>query len=58
MFAVLAMIMCLTPGTAWGEIAFDSSTLLIHVFDVDDEAAFIAQIKARYERPLMEIFES
>ena len=56
--AVLAMIMCLTPGTAWGEISFDSSALLIHVFDVEDEAAFIALIKARYERPLMEIFES
>ena len=56
--AVLAMIMCLTPGTAWGEVAFDRSTLLIHVFDLEDEAAFIAQIKNRYERPLMEIFES
>jgi multicomponent K+:H+ antiporter subunit E len=56
--AVLAMIMCLTPGTAWGEVAFDRSKLLIHVFDVDDEAAFVAMIKARYERPLMEIFES
>jgi multicomponent K+:H+ antiporter subunit E len=56
--AVLAMIMCLTPGTAWGEVAFDRSTLLIHVFDLADEAAFIAQIKTRYERPLMEIFES
>lgn len=56
--AVLAMIMCLTPGTAWGEVSFDRSTLLIHVFDLDDEAAFIAQIKQRYERPLMEIFES
>jgi len=56
--AVLAMITCLTPGTAWGEIAFDRSTLLIHVFDVADEAAFIANIKQRYERPLMEIFES
>jgi multicomponent K+:H+ antiporter subunit E len=56
--AVLAMIMCLTPGTAWGEIAFDRSTLLIHLFDLDDEAAFIEMIKTRYERPLMEIFES
>ena len=56
--AVLAMIMCLTPGTAWGEISFDSSVLLIHVFDVEDEAAFIAMIKERYEHPLMEIFES
>ncbi|REM33830.1 Na+/H+ antiporter subunit E, partial [Mycobacterium tuberculosis] len=25
--AVLAMIMCLTPGTAWGELAFDRTTL-------------------------------
>ena len=56
--ATLAMILCLTPGTAWGEIALDRSTLLIHVFNEDDEAAFIDMIKTRYERPLMEIFES
>lgn len=58
--AVLSMILCLTPGTAWGEVAFDRSTLLLHAFDVTeaDEAAFIALIKRRYERPLMEIFES
>ncbi|MDM0027094.1 Na+/H+ antiporter subunit E [Variovorax saccharolyticus] len=56
--AVLAMIICLTPGTAWGEISLDRSTLLIHVFDVDDVPAFIAMVKARYEVPLMEIFES
>jgi len=58
--AVLSMIVCLTPGTAWGELAFDRSMLLLHVFDVaqEDEAAFVASIKQRYERPLMEIFES
>ena len=56
--AVLAMIVCLTPGTAWGEISLDRSTLLIHVFDVDDVPAFIELVKTRYERPLMEIFES
>jgi multicomponent K+:H+ antiporter subunit E len=56
--ATLAMILCLTPGTAWGEIALDRSTLLIHVFHEDDEAAFIDMIKTRYERALMEIFES
>jgi multicomponent K+:H+ antiporter subunit E len=56
--AVLAMIVCLTPGTAWAEISFDRSSLLIHVFDSDDVPAFIAMVKARYERPLMEIFES
>ncbi len=56
--AVLTMIICLTPGTAWAEISLDHSTLLIHVFDLDDEPAFIALIKQRYERSLMEIFES
>lgn len=56
--AVLSMICCLTPGTAWAELAFDRSTLLIHVFDLPDEQAFIAFIKTRYEKPLMEIFES
>jgi multicomponent K+:H+ antiporter subunit E len=56
--AMLAMICCLTPGTAWGELSFDRSRLLLHVFDMKDEAAFIALIKTRYEAPLMEIFES
>ena len=56
--AVLAMICCLTPGTAWGELSFDRSTLLLHIYDLDDEQAFIELIKQRYERPLMEIFES
>lgn len=56
--AVLSMICCLTPGTAWAELAFDRSTLLIHVFDLIDEQAFIDLIKNRYEKPLMEIFES
>lgn len=56
--AVLAMIFCLTPGTAWAELSLDRSALIIHVFDLQDDAAFIALIKTRYERPLMEIFES
>jgi multicomponent K+:H+ antiporter subunit E len=56
--AVLAMIVCLTPGTAWGEVSFDRSSVLIHLFDEPDEQAFVAMVKARYERPLMEIFES
>ena len=56
--AVLSMILCLTPGTAWGEVSFDGKYLLIHLFDLEDEAMFIDMIKTRYERPLMEIFES
>ncbi len=55
--AVLAMIMCLTPGTAWGELSFDRSTLLIHVFDLIDEEEFVKNVKQRYERPLLEIFQ-
>jgi multicomponent K+:H+ antiporter subunit E len=31
--------------------------LLVHVLDLTDEAALIAQIKQRYEQPLREMFE-
>ena len=55
--AVLAMITCLTPGTAWAEISRDRSLLLMHVLELDDEAKIISQIKQKYENPLMEIFE-
>ena len=55
--AVLAMITCLTPGTAWAELSFDRSTLLIHVFDLIDEEQFVKNVKQRYERPLLEIFQ-
>jgi multicomponent K+:H+ antiporter subunit E len=55
--AVLAMIVTATPGTAWAELAHDRSVLLLHVLSLDDEAAVVATIKERYERPLREIFE-
>ena len=55
--AALAMITTIVPGTVWCELALDRSAFLLHVFDVADEAAFITYYKARYERPLMEIFE-
>lgn len=55
--AALAMITAVIPGTVWSELAPDRSALLLHVFDLDDEAAFIAHFKADYERPLQEIFE-
>jgi multicomponent K+:H+ antiporter subunit E len=55
--AVLAMITTVVPGTVWSELAIDHSAVLLHVFDVDDEADFVADFKARYERPLKEIFE-
>ncbi len=55
--AALAMIVTVVPGTVWSELASDRSALLIHVFDLDDEAAFIAHFKRDYEQPLKEIFE-
>jgi multicomponent K+:H+ antiporter subunit E len=31
--------------------------ILVHALDCEDPAAMAAQMKERYERPLMEIFE-
>jgi len=53
----LAGIITMTPGTLSAELSPDRLHLLVHAFNVDDEAALIAQIKARYEAPLKEIFE-
>lgn len=56
--AVLAMVTTVVPGTVWSELAADRSALRLSVWDVgDDEAAFIADYRARYEQPLREIFE-
>jgi multicomponent K+:H+ antiporter subunit E len=55
--AALSMICTVVPGTVWSELALDRSVLLIHVFDLDDEARFIEHFKRTYERPLMEIFQ-
>lgn len=55
--AALSMVTTVVPGTVWSELALDRSALLLHVWDVDEEQAFISRFKARYERPLKEIFE-
>jgi len=55
--AVLAMVTTVVPGTVWSELALDRSALLLHVWDVGAEEEFIARYKARYEKPLREIFE-
>lgn len=55
--ALLACIITATPGTIW--VSHDSlrRALVIHVLDFVDEAAWIANIKRRYERPLLRIFQ-
>jgi multicomponent K+:H+ antiporter subunit E len=55
--AALAMITAVVPGTVWCELAPDRSALLLHVFDLDDEARFLAHFRTDYETPLKEIFE-
>lgn len=55
--AALAMISAVIPGTVWSELAADRSAVLMHVFDLDDEATFIRHMKLDYEQPLREIFE-
>lgn len=57
----LAMLSCLinmTPGTVWVEILPEQHELSLHVFDLHDRQWWIDTIKGRYERPLIEIFES
>jgi multicomponent K+:H+ antiporter subunit E len=55
--AALAVITTVVPGTVWTELARDRSALLLHVFDVQDDEAFVRHFKTRYEHPLKEIFE-
>lgn len=54
---LLAGIITMTPGTLSARFSDDGTHLLIHAFDLGDPAALIAEIQARYEAPLLEIFE-
>lgn len=51
----LSLIVTMTPGTLSADLSPDGRHLLIHALNVDDPAALIADIKARYEAPLLEI---
>jgi len=54
--AVLACLLTATPGSAWLEYDGEKSTVLVHVFNVDDPDEWAATIKKRYEPLLLEIF--
>ncbi|MDD3325666.1 MAG: Na+/H+ antiporter subunit E [Zoogloea sp.] len=56
----LALLSCLinsTPGTVWVDLLPESHELLLHVFDLHDEAWWIDTIKTSYEGPIIEVFE-
>lgn len=52
----LAGIITLTPGTVSANISGDRRTLLVHALSTTHPETIVADIKTRYERPLMEIF--
>ena len=54
--AALTSFISLTPGTVSAMLSDDRRYLLVHVFNLVDPDALVADIKRRYERPLMEIF--
>lgn len=54
--AVLAVIVNLTPGTVWAEIALDRSVLMLHVLQMQEPERIVQHVKTHYEQPLLEIF--
>ena len=52
----LASIITLTPGTLSANLSGDRRTLLVHALSEEDAESAVATIKARYERPLLEIY--
>ena len=56
--SILANTICLTPGTVSARLSPDRRVLLVHALDAADPDAVRDDIKARYEAPLKEVFES
>lgn len=55
--SLLTSVISLTPGTVSAGLSRDHRTLLLHAIDAPDDAVLVAQVKRRYEAPLLEIFE-
>jgi multicomponent K+:H+ antiporter subunit E len=53
----LAGTITLTPGTVSADLSDAGHSLLVHVLHTDDPDAVRDEIKTRYERRLLEIFE-
>ncbi|MCF6443670.1 Na+/H+ antiporter subunit E [Nereida sp. MMG025] len=54
---LLAGTITLTPGTVSADLSDEGHSLLVHALDAPDPAAVRDEIKTRYERRLMEIFQ-
>ncbi len=55
--SLLANIITLTPGTVSASLSPDRSELIIHALQGEDPAAIIADIRQRYEQPLLDALE-
>lgn len=55
--SLLAIIVTSTPGSAWLEYDSRDKTVLLHVFDIADKDNWIDQLKNRYEKILLEVFQ-
>jgi len=53
----LCNLITLTPGTIAVDVAPDRSHLVVHVFDLQDEAAVVEEIRRRLEAAVAEAFE-
>lgn len=55
--SLLASIITTTPGTVSCTVDEQRRIILVHALDCSDPAQMAADIKARYERPLLAIYE-
>lgn len=56
--SILASIITTTPGTVSCTVDETRRHILVHALDCSDPAQMAADIKARYEQPLLAIFEA
>ncbi|MDC6169935.1 MULTISPECIES: Na+/H+ antiporter subunit E [unclassified Roseateles] len=54
--SLMASIITMTPGTVSCVVDEERHEILVHALDCSDPLALAAEIKSRYERPLLEIF--
>ncbi|MNE74817.1 Na(+)/H(+) antiporter subunit E [compost metagenome] len=51
----LSCFICLTPGTLTLDVSQDKRILYIHAMDIEDAALLSEQIKATFEKAIMEV---
>ncbi len=54
--ALFASIITMTPGTVSAVVDEDACCIWVHALNCDDAAGMVADMKARYEAPLLTIF--